>query len=216
MDRLDYAYANRDQYLSWCQAVQDGPWDELDKLEFAIISAHCPMRNAIAGWLATRGVAGVVDVAEALDAAGVMAPHNKAGYIASLRTGNYPLPQAPYREFRTKNKLPGLGLCKLSFGCCLIDPFGADVVCLDTHMIQAVLGRPVTKLEVGRVYRSDLRYRSLERPLLEEAKQVGLPPFGYQWAVWCWQRARTKHVPPLDHSFLWFGGSSQYQLPLET
>ena len=48
--RQDYAVTHRQQYLDWCQSVECGPATAMDKLEFAIISAHCRMDKAIAGW----------------------------------------------------------------------------------------------------------------------------------------------------------------------
>ena len=52
------------------------------------------------------------------------------------------------------------------------------------------------------------------RLVLDVALEAGKPPFAYQWAVWDWKRARVDHKPPLDHSFLWQGGSTEHQLPL--
>jgi len=213
MDRLEYATVNHQKYLDWLGAVSESPWTVCDRLEFAIISAHTPMAKAILAWQATRGVDGVVNLAELLYAIGVVAPYNKAGYIASLRR-EQPFPSWPYRDYRRDIKIPGLGLCKLSFGCCLIDPFNSDVVCLDTHILQVYLGRRPTKSEVGVIYRNPRRYQEIEDVLTGEANQSGLPPFGYQWAIWDWKRARVDMLPPLDHSFLWRGGPRQYQLPL--
>jgi len=172
------------------------------------------MAKAIAGWRATRDMGlGVVEIAEALNAAGVFAPFNKAGYIAEYRRLQ-PMPSMPFREYRRDTKLAGLGYCKLSFACCLIDPLNADVVCLDTHILQVYMGHRPSEREVARVYNQLSTYERIEGQLLAEAGQVGLPPFAHQWAVWDWKRARVDHKPPLDHSFLWRGGQSQCQLPL--
>ena len=213
MDRLEYARANRQRYLDWADGVAQAPYTAVDLFEFAAISAHCPMEKAIAGWRATRAIKGVSEIAEALNSAGVFAPGKKAGYIAEYRRLR-PMPSFPYRAYRRDTKLAGLGYCKLSFACCLIDPLGADVVCLDTHMLQVYMGHRPGDRDVRKCYTCLAHYEYMEDQVLAEAAQVGLPPFAYQWAVWDWKRARVDLKLPLDHSFLWRGGESQYQLPL--
>jgi len=213
VDRLEYAHANRQRYLGWAGAVAASPLTATARLEFAAISAHTPMRQAIAGWQAVQGIEGVSDMAEALNAAGVIAPGKKAGYIAEYRRLQ-PMPSYPYREYRRDMKLPGLGYCKLSFACCLIDPFNSDVVCLDTHILQVYMGRRPGELDIRKCYTCLAHYEYIEGQVLAEAAQVGLPPFCFQWAVWDWKRARVDLKPPLNHSFLWRGGTTTYQLPL--
>ena len=208
--RMDYANRNFDRYTTWAAAVCDGPYTPRDKLEWAIITAHCPFDKSVAGFLATRAVSGLQNLAEALATAGVMAPGNKAAYITRLRHGDWEYPAADYRDYRQRVKLPGLGHCKLSFAACLIDPFGADVICLDTHML-ACYGAPFS---AQRAYANLKLYEEVEDEVLAEANAVGMPPFPYQWAVWDWWRAQTLHRPTTDHSFLWQSGPSSQQLPL--
>lgn len=212
MDRLTYADTNRQRYLDWGEEIARSPCTPIELLEFAVISAHTPMAVAIAGWRAARAHADMTELAEALHYAGVLAPYNKAAAIAWLRELN-PRPTFPYREYRRNVKLPGLGLCKLSFGCCLIDPFGSDIVCLDTHLLRVYYERRPTERERRRVYRKPLVYEVLESQLKQEAESVALPPFLYQWAVWDWKRAAFDRKPPLNHSFLW-RDPKDYQLPL--
>jgi len=213
VDRLEYAHANRQKYLDWSGGISKSPWTVCDRLEFAIISAHTPMAKAILAWQATRDADGVVNLAELLYANGVVAPYNKAGYIATLRR-EQPFPWWPYRAYRRDTKIRGLGLCKLSFACCLIDPLNSDVVCLDTHILQVYMGHRPGERDVRKCYTCLAHYEHIEGQVLAEAARVDLPPFAYQWAVWDWKRARVDLKPPLDHSFLWRGGESQYQLPL--
>ena len=157
------------------------------------------------------------DIANALDTAGVLAPRHKAAYIWAARVAvedGRPLPAVDYREYREAVKWSGLGYCKLSFAACLIDPFGSDILCLDTHMLQVYLGYRPSPREVHRLYRNISDYSYIESIVVLEADEVGLPPFAYQWAVWCWKRAKIDLLPPDSHDFLWAGGRRQYQLPL--
>ncbi len=218
MDRIEYAYHNRERYLEWTGNVAAGPFDAIDMMEWAIISAHTKFEPSFDGFLATRGVEDLQGVADCLYREGVLAPNNKAAYILDLRDrclyGETPLPEADYRTYRRAFKFKGLGHCKLSFGACLIDPHGSDIICLDTHMLQVYLGyRPDTN-EVNRIYRKLELYESIEDVVLAEARDTGLPAFAYQWAVWDWKRAKYDHLPPSNHSFLWADGRTQGQIPL--
>ena len=206
--RLAYADAHFAQYTEWCAQVGDSPYSPRDKLEWAIITAHCPFDKSVAGFLATRNILGLQPLAVALAQSGVMAAGNKAAYITQLRNGDWQTPRPDYRAHRRSNKLPGLGHCKLSFAACLIDPFGADVVCLDTHMLACYGG------QVAKCYRSLAAYEAVEDEVLAEANVVGMPPFAYQWAIWDWWRCKTKQVSPQNHSFLWRAGPTAGQLPL--
>ncbi len=218
MDRQDYAFANQDKYNDWCKAVEDSPFDAVEKLEFAIISAHTLFAKSISGFLATRGLEDMQSIGNALYHHGVTAPGNKAAYILGLRDmvlyGDTPLPEPCYQEYRKAVKLPGLGYCKLSFGACLIAPFDANIVCLDTHILQLYLGYMPSRKEVARHYTKLDSYASIEGQLLSEANEVGLAPFAYQWAVWDYKRAKVDHKSPQDHSFLWQSGQTQYQMPM--
>ncbi len=212
MDRMDFAQANRERYLDWIGNVERGPFSALDRLEFAIISAHTPMEKAIRGWLASRNAATMDEVAVALNANSVIAPFNKAAYIDRNRESGI-LPSPDYQQFRRDVKLPGLGYCKQSFAACLIDPFGADVLCLDVHMIHCIMADP-TPSEIGKAYRKLSEYEALEAPLLAEAEAVGLPAFAYQWATWDYTRCVRQGSVPESHSFLWSWDNARFQLPL--
>jgi hypothetical protein len=217
LDRLEYANAKAGQYLEWLQHVDESPWSAYDKIEFAIISAHTKMDNAINGWLASRNWTGLDELADTLYAHGVLAPYHKAAYISTaleqIRDGT-PLPRPDFREWRRDYKLSGLGYCKASFAACLVAPFESDIVCLDTHMLQVYFDERPTAKTVASVYRSLPKYEGIENHIRWEAEQVGLPPFAYQWAVWDWKRAKVDHIPPENHSFLWRGGRDTYQLPM--
>ena len=217
---MAYAHRNRQRYLDWAGGVAASPFDTCDMMEWAVITAHTPFSVSIVGFEATRGVSDVVEYATKLQVAGVLAAGNKAARCLRgrelLQAGAVPLPSHDYREWRRTYKLPGLGLCKASFFACLVAPLDADIVCLDTHMLQALTGGMPTAREVRRIYGNRADYEYWESVLVLEADAVGLPAFPYQWAVWDHQRARVRHVPPTDHSFLWPGGASQHQLPLFT
>lgn len=218
MDRLEYAERNKQRYLDWCAGVESSPFDDIDKLEFAIISAHTLFDKSIDGFLATRNLDNVTDIGNALYNTGVIAPGNKAAYIVGLRDDvlecRIDIPSLSFREYRKSHKIAGLGYCKLSFGCCLINPMESDVVCLDTHILQVYMGRRPTPNEINRHYQTLGLYVGIEDMLIGEAEQIGLPAFAYQWAVWDWKRAKVDHKPPSDHSFLWQGGQTIKQLPL--
>ena len=212
MERQEYAHANRQRYLDWAGGIADTPCTAGALLEFAIISAHTTMSKAVAGWRAAQEHIDVSDVADALNWAGVIAPYKKAAAVCQIRD-EQPMPYYPFADYRREVKLPGLGICKLSFGCCLISPLDSDIVCLDTHILQVYMGRHPTVREVNRIYAHLALYEHVEKTLVSEATEVGLPPFPYQWAVWDWKRARIDYKPPLNHSFLW-QEPNDYQLPL--
>lgn len=211
-DRQDWAYERAGRYLGWCEEVENSPFTPLDKVEFAIISAHCPMSNAIDGFLATRGLEDLQALAEGLNWAGVMAPRQKAAYItdtrALLRSEAVPMPDADIRAWRRTYKLPGLGHCKATFAAALIHPLSVNGACLDTHMAQAY------GADYGRIIRRLDAYEEVESRMRTEAEEVGLPIFAYQWAVWDWQRLRSRQTGAFDHSFLWRVGRGAAQLPL--
>ena len=197
MDRLQYAAERRDTYLEWCTAVAAGPASDLDRMEFALISAHCPFDRAVAGWYATRGVDDLEELVLMLEETSVLFARNKAANICYLRDEPRFL-APPYKELRRTLKLPGLGYCKFSFAMCLIDPLRSDVVCLDTHMLQAMLGYKPGVNETQRFYQNLKRYEGLEATVLQEAASLDMPPFAFQWSVWDHQRGYAT-----NHSFLW-------------
>ena len=211
MDRQTYAQLNGQRYLDWAGGLVSSPYSEVERFEWAIITAHTPFQVSVAGFLASRREVTLTGLAQALGDAGVMAAGNKAAYIIRLRegltVGSLSLPTPPYHDWRRTYKLPGLMHTKLSFGICLCDPYGADVVCVDTH-IAAAYGA-----DHKRCLRRLDEYERIERQIVREADEVKLPAFCYQWAVWDWQRVRTRHIQPSDHSFLWTN-PTQVQLPL--
>jgi hypothetical protein len=210
MDRLTWAIARRDRYLDWCRRVEWGPYTTLDRLEFALISAHTPMAAAKRGFILSRDAFDVTELGETLLRGGVLAPFAKAAHIANLRDRFYAgeIPEEDYRDWRRGHKLPGLGYCKLSFGICLSDPIEANVVCLDTHVVQAYWPT-ATARDVSRMYRRLDEYERVEAVLMAEAERAEMPPFAYQWAVWDWKRGGAD-----DHAFLWSTEPVGVQMPL--
>lgn len=217
VNRLEYADSKRCQYYNYVRNVEASPYTALDKMEFAIISAHTPMDAAINGWLDTRDDRLEMDeYANLLNDRGVLASFNKTAHVwgtrALIREG------APYPDgtpaHRQGVKFPGLGYCKASFAACLIAPMTSRVVCLDTHMLQVLLEHKPDAREMNRIYRRLDEYEYLESILELESYEVGLPLFAYQWAVWDWRRLQTQRRTSEDHSFLWESGRSTYQLPL--
>jgi len=200
-DRKEYAHAHRQRYLDWCGEILLSPYSPLDKAEFAILSAHTPFESSVRAFERSRGLSRLSDIAETLYQSGVIAPFNKAAYIVALRevTSTHPLPYHDYREYRRYVKLSGLGYSKQSFASCLIDPFGSNVVCLDTHML--ALYAPTRKQST--VLGSLRNYESVEAVVMDEARECSLPPFTYQWAVWDWRRLTSTLSSPEAHRFLW-------------
>ncbi len=215
MQHMDYAFRNRAKYLDWACGINHTPYSPLDLTEWAILTAHCRFEVSVQAFEATRemGEDGIQALGDELKRQGVVGSHKKAGFIYTLREGleDGTLTLPTTAEHRRTVKLPGLGYCKHSFAACLIDPFGADVVCMDTHMLQVYLGyRPDSK-EVNRIYRKEADYTYYESIVILEAEDVGMPPFPYQWAVWDWKRAKYDNLPNENHSFLWPGGATQIQ-----
>ncbi len=210
--RMDYAERHRDRYLQWCYEVERSPYSVLAKTEFAIISAHTPQAAAIEGFLAAQREHSLRGIAEALDVASVLAPRKKAAWIDLLRERTDTedvLPSGLASSWRKRVKIKGLGITKSSFAADLADPLHADVICLDTHMCR-VAGLPWRWLAVN-----EGRYRATELAFGLEAEEVGLPIFVYAWATWDFAR-RDRHEAPDDHSFLWRGGRTKFQLKLFT
>ena len=210
---MTYADAHFQQYTDWAGKVKDGPYTDAELLEWAIITAHTGFTQSVEGFLATRGVVSLTELAEALAQAAVINPRNKAAYIIRLRgmiADGQVLPEPDYQDYRRHVKLPGLGFCKLSFGACLADPFGATIICLDVHMGREY--RP--DLPIARIWSNLALYESVESEVLDEANAIGMPPFPYQWAVWDYTRLVHRHISPTNHSFLWRGGPTTHQLPL--
>ena len=216
MERQKYAQRHKERYLDWLDNVRCGPYTTLDKLEFAIISAHTPMEAAIQGWGASRNSTTMDDYANALNDNGVLAAFNKAGYVWRMRemlVDDKNCPQADYREYRRTVKLPGLGWSKLSFASCLIDPFNSSIVCLDTHMLDALVPG-ITEKEKAIAFRKLERYEQIESILIGEAVEVDTPLFAYQWAVWDYVRSTKTGKAAESHSFLWDGKYCRFQLPM--
>lgn len=211
MDRLEYASANRAQYEDWAGELFHSPYPDEVRVVWAVLSAHQTFDHSVASLAAALAATSMIDCAERLFNVGCLAPANRAGWIWPILQGEVDLPTWSYWEWRRVFKIAGLGYCKLSFACCLIDPFASDVVCLDTHVLRVygVTDKPA----IARVYRQLDEYVKIEKLLVEEAVTVGLDPFPYQWAVWCWQRARTQQRPPDSHDHLWRAPNVK-QLPL--
>ena len=211
--RMAYAERNWDRYTTWAGEVGNSPYSRAELLEWAILTAHTPFAASTQGFLATRGVDGIQQLADALNTAAVINPRNKAAYITQLRgmvADGLALPAADYRDYRRKVKLPGLGFCKLSFGACLGDPFGSDIICLDVHM-----GREYQPtIPIARIWSNLTLYERVEAEVLDEARHIGMPAFPYQWSTWCYTRLKHTGRAPDDHSFLWRSGKTKYQLPL--
>lgn len=196
MDRQAWADEHRTTYLDWASRIAESPYSALDKAEFAVISAHCGFEASVRGFERSRLAVAQKHLAEELNYAGVFAPGLKAGYIARLRNEADRLPQVgqDMRLWRATTKLPGLGWCKASFAACLIDPLGSNIVCLDTHMV-AEYGY------VGVLKQPDYEY--VEALVREEALELDLPMFVYEWATWDFRRWYRHNEFPQDHSFLW-------------
>ncbi len=211
--RMDYAYRHADRYQQWCYEVERSPFSNMAKAEFAIISAHTRQEFATEGFLAVQREHSVESIGRVLAGASVFAPFKKAGWIWLLRervaNGEDVLPELPFVDWRMRVKINGLGLIKSSFAAALSDPLHSDVLCLDTHMCRAV------DIPYRSVMRSSNLYRSVEAGLDLEACEVGLPLFAFQWATWDFMR-RDYHQAADDHSFLWRGGRTKYQIKMFT
>ena len=204
MSRTQYASRHKSRYITWGQELANSPYSPLEMMELAIISACTPYRQMVAGFLASRDTD---DVADSLHRAGVLASRRKARDILALRASGVVI-EAPESTWRLSHRVPGLGLCKLSFGLALANPLGADVVCLDTHVCWEY------GVDPGWVYRREENYIAVEKQVVSEAKEVGLPPFLYQWSTWDFRRL-CRGVPPENHSFLWPSGPTQSQTVMD-
>jgi len=189
-----WAIAHQDRYTYWCTQVAKSPYTPIQKAEFAVISAHTPFWQAVKAWqlLQYTGYRSVWRIAVTLS--NVIAPYQKARAIYTIRnTGINPGTDAA--QWRSAVKLPRLGYCKASFAACLIDPLGSNVVCLDVH-VKRLYGCTKTTLTSN-------QYIKLESEVLNDAAQLNMAPFLYQWAIWDYARLIWMQVPPCDHSFLW-------------
>ena len=186
IDRQEWAYHQRERYLSYAGGLQAGPYTLRERFEFALISAHCTLKSAVTAWQRALVAKTAHDIIVALKPCG--SGYRKAALLMELRETPIPPPALPFSEYRRQYKLPGLGPAKLSFALALWKPLESDVVCLDTHMLQ-LLGVKANSLPA---------YERAESLVVKEAAQVGLPPFVYQWAVWDWKRGHVE-----SHSFLW-------------
>ena len=153
------------------------------------MSAHTPFELSVEAWKLSH----TLDPIEAMNRVGVGLTDLKGSAIYEIRNypDQYPMAIPTYRDYREQVKHRGLGLSKLSFAASLIDPFGTDIVCLDTHMLQ-LYGSD------ERAYKSKARYEATESIVLAEAASIDMAPFTYQWAVWDFQRGKQE-----NHSFLW-------------
>ena len=84
MDRLEYAHVNRNRYLDWCNEIRQSPYSDVDKMEWAILTASCKFEVSVAAFEASRGIIDEWALAEALYSQGMMAPNRRAAYIVEL------------------------------------------------------------------------------------------------------------------------------------
>jgi hypothetical protein len=161
-------------------------------MEFAVLSANAPFDQAARVWVDSL----TMTPKQAMSNNGMGLQTMKSRGVYEIRNDptHYPKPQPDYYTYRENVNHYGLGRSKLSFAATLIDPFGSDIVCLDTHMVQAFCNY----IPDAGWYRSRFNYRGTENRLKQEARRIEMAPFVYQWAVWDYQRGK-----PENHSFLW-------------
>ena len=216
-DRQKYVLDNLGTYSDFLNEVQFGPFSDRDKMEFAAISANTAMGGAIDGFIASRDKESVTEIGEALLFWGVNAPFAKAAYCMGIRECDaslIPSPDGNMLEQREKcvPHIKGLGYAKYSFAASMIAPMESDIICIDTHMYQALMNGeiPNGKSLYGQSKKCIELYLDLETTLRVEAFEIEVPLFLYQWAVWDLQRGKIE-----THDFLWERGRSQFQATLE-
>jgi hypothetical protein len=194
--RRDYALRNSARYREMATNLRDGPASPTRRLEFAVLSANVAFSRAVGAWDNIRHASTAAEIDGGMLDAGLGLTTIKTPAIMWLRAHPDIYPRPDYRQYRQDIKLPGMMWTKLSFAACLIDPLRSNIICLDTHIMKVYtgLGPQIT----GRWMGGGWRYQRLENRLLFEAREVGLPPFPYQWAVWDYQRGQVE-----EHKFLW-------------
>lgn len=198
-ERLAYAELYSSRYAVWGRRLLRSPYSPLERLEFALLSAHARSELASKAFVATRHLYSEADIASALAGVGLLGSLRRARFMMALRTTPLAIPHAGNMlTWRAQHpRLPGLGHTKLSFGLALISPFDSDVCCLDTHIAREY-GADVRLLQ-----RSLSDYVRLESRLRGEAYRVDrMPLFLYQWAVWDYVRQRDYGLPPESHEVL--------------
>lgn len=85
-------------------------------------------------------------------------------------------------------QIRGLARTKASFAVCLADPLGANVVCIDRHMVRLLTGSMPRSWPLSKRV-----YDACESEILALAKGHKAPPFAVQWCLWDAQRG---HVEP--------------------
>lgn len=215
--RQKYVLDNLGIYWDFLNEIQFGPFSDRDKMEFAAISANTSMSGAIDGFLATRDKESVTEIADALLFWGVNAPFKKAAYCMGIRECDESLIPNPDVDMQVQREecvphVKGLGYAKYSFAASLITPFESTIICLDTHMYQALKDGEIPNGNslYGQSKKCIELYLDLENILRVESFEIEIPLFLYQWAVWDLQRG-TKET----HDFLWERGRSQFQATLE-
>jgi len=83
-----------------------------------------------------------------------------------------------YRD-RLKNSALGIGPAKSSFVVELMYPSDCEVVCTDTHMMQAYGVEPKN---IGKV--TAKQERAMEEHWVRRCKEYGLPPALTRWSMW--------------------------------
>jgi hypothetical protein len=200
--RQGYAKQNLDQYETFVENVRESDIPDIRKAEFALLSARADFTKSTVAWQMTDGV----DDPNELEAiflgktsrgkdSTIGLPIMRTANLRLLRNKNKEDGTVPIgnREARQSTKFPGLGLPKYSFAACLIEGSKSEIVCLDTHMMQIYTG-----YDGKQMAGSKAMYEQLENHALMEAKQIGMSPFAYQWAVWDHKRGKQE-----KHDFLW-------------
>ena len=214
--RMAYVENNIETYYEFLKQVDNSNFSPRDMMEFAAISANTSMSSAIDGFLASRDRGTVEEIGEALLFWGVNAPFMKASYCRGIRELPNNLMPNTLSSFRNQrysnvNQIKGLGYAKYSFAVCPMYPYESDIVCIDTHMYQTIVGKmPNVKNIYGKSKKCIRRYERIESILRGEAERLGVPAFLYQWAVWDMQRGKKER-----HDFLWQSGRNEYPLMMD-
>lgn len=187
---VGYARANRELYLTMAHAIEPDRkqasqvWD---RAAFAILSANCRYEASVAGFHYAQTCRGRVMGRELCKVGGGMT-QVKAGWLNCLPWQNVrdilKRMGETWEDYRTRLiRFRGLRMTKASFAACLLYPFDADICCLDVWMLRGLGAKVPKRLE---------HYRTLETQIREYARQIDLPIFLTQWALWDWLRGKVE------------------------